>query len=168
MENFKSNMYLPQSSLTAQSEGTPAKTLTAKSGEERSDTLNAIQDEEERTEALVAIQNEAEQTKAITRQKTETISPEELYSRQNEIEQLKERIEEELDFEKLTELCEHLRNAVRGILNSCGMYFRIFSRVKSVQSIAEKINRGKYGSEENQKKYRIFWACVSCFITTMT
>ena len=35
MENFKSNMYLPQSSLTAQSEGTPAKTLTAKSGEER-------------------------------------------------------------------------------------------------------------------------------------
>lgn len=152
MENFKSNMYLPQSSLTAQSEGTPAKTLTAKSGEERSDTLNAIQDEEERTEALVAIQNEAEQTKAITRQKTETISPEELSSRQNEIEQLKEKIEEELDFEKLTELCEHLRNAVRGILNSCGMYFRIFSRVKSVQSIAEKINRGKYGSEENPKK----------------
>ena len=35
-------------------------------------------------------------------------------------------IEQELDFEKLTELCDNLKEAVREILNSCGMYFRIF------------------------------------------
>ena len=46
-------------------------------------------------------------------------------------------IEQELDFEKLTELCDNLKEAVREILNSCGMYFRIFSRVKSPNSIAE-------------------------------
>lgn len=61
-------------------------------------------------------------------------------------------IMEEIDFEKLTELCEHLKDAVREILNSCGMYFRIFSRVKTASSIAEKINRGKYGTKENPKK----------------
>lgn len=65
---------------------------------------------------------------------------------------LENRIEEELDFEKLTELCDNLKEAVREILNSCGMYFRIFSRVKSPNSIAEKILRGKYGTEENPKK----------------
>lgn len=69
MENLKTNMYLPPSSLTAQSKGNPIKLPTAQNGEERSDTLNAIQDEEERTEALIAIQNEAEQTEKISRQK---------------------------------------------------------------------------------------------------
>lgn len=71
---------------------------------------------------------------------------------EQEIRQLEEQIEQEIDFEKLTELCEHLKDAVREILNSCGMYFRIFSRVKSVHSIAEKIKRGNYGTEENPRK----------------
>ena len=70
----------------------------------------------------------------------------------NTISVLEKQITEELDFEKLSELCEHLTNAVCEILNSCGMYFRIFSRVKSSASIAEKIERGKYGTEENPKK----------------
>lgn len=61
-------------------------------------------------------------------------------------------IEQELDFEKLTELCDNLKEAVREILNSCGMYFRIFSRVKSTNSIAEKLLRGQYGTEQNPKK----------------
>lgn len=71
---------------------------------------------------------------------------------ETEMEQLEAQIETEIDFEKLSELCEHLKDAVREILNSCGIYFRIFSRVKSVHSIAEKIKRGKYGTEINPKK----------------
>ena len=69
-----------------------------------------------------------------------------------ELEELEEQIESEIDFEKLTELSEHLKDAIREILNSCGIYFRIFSRVKSVHSIAEKIKRGNYGTEINPKK----------------
>lgn len=69
-----------------------------------------------------------------------------------ELEELEEQIESEIDFEKLTELSEHLKDAIREILNSCGIYFRIFSRVKSVHSISEKIKRGNYGTEINPKK----------------
>ena len=69
-----------------------------------------------------------------------------------ELRELERQIEEEIDFEKLTELCEHLKDAIREILNSCGMHFRIFSRVKSVNSIAKKIQRGRYGTAENPKK----------------
>ncbi|MCI8770380.1 MAG: hypothetical protein HFH73_04405 [Lachnospiraceae bacterium] len=69
-----------------------------------------------------------------------------------ELEQLEAKIESDIDFEKLTELCEHLKDAVKEILDSCGIYFRIFSRVKSVHSIAEKIKRGNYGTEINPKK----------------
>lgn len=72
-----------------------------------------------------------------------------------ELEQLEAKIESDIDFEKLTELCEHLKDAVKEILDSCGIYFRIFSRVKSVHSIAEKIKRGNYGTEINPKKSRI-------------
>lgn len=64
-------------------------------------------------------------------------------------------IEHEIDFEKLTELCEHITDAIQEILQSCGLYFRIFSRVKSVESIASKLKRGKYGSPDNPKKCRI-------------
>jgi len=69
----------------------------------------------------------------------------------NELEPLIHQIENELDFEKLSELCIHLKEAVRKLLDSCGMYFRIFYRVKSIHSIAKKIDHGKYGSEENPK-----------------
>lgn len=61
-------------------------------------------------------------------------------------------IETILDFEKLTELCQHLEEALQEILNSCGLYFRIFSRVKTADSIAKKIQKGNYGTEENPKK----------------
>ncbi|MCD7826792.1 MAG: hypothetical protein LUH14_12685 [Clostridiaceae bacterium] len=65
---------------------------------------------------------------------------------------LKEQIEQELNFNTITAICEHLTDAVQEMLDSCGMYFRIFSRVKSVDSIAEKIERGRYGTEYNPKK----------------
>ena len=65
---------------------------------------------------------------------------------------LEQQIHNEIDFEKLHELCDHLTDAVKEMLNSCGMYFRIFSRVKSSNSIAGKLERGKYGTSENPKK----------------
>ncbi len=70
----------------------------------------------------------------------------------SEREQLETLIQEQMDFEKLNELCEHLKDAICEIFNSCGLYFRIFSRVKSQKSITNKILRGKYGSEDNPKK----------------
>lgn len=65
---------------------------------------------------------------------------------------LEMRIAAEIDFEKLTELCEHLKEAVQEILHSSGLYFRIFSRVKTADSIARKMQRGQYGSKENPRK----------------
>ncbi|MCX4327328.1 MAG: hypothetical protein OSJ45_08530 [Lachnospiraceae bacterium] len=61
-------------------------------------------------------------------------------------------VEREIDFEKLTELCSHITDAIQEILESCGLYFRIFSRVKSVESTAAKLQRGNYGSPDNPKK----------------
>lgn len=61
-------------------------------------------------------------------------------------------VEREIDFEKLTELCSHITDAIEEILKSCGLYFRIFSRVKSVESTAAKLQRGNYGSSCNPKK----------------
>ncbi len=68
------------------------------------------------------------------------------------METLQKQILCEIDFNAITELCEHLSDAVREMLESCGMYFRLFSRVKSVDSIAEKIAKGRYGTPENPKK----------------
>lgn len=65
---------------------------------------------------------------------------------------LEEQISAQLDFEKLTELCEHLKDAVQEILDSGGLYFRIFSRVKTAHSIARKMQKGQYGTENNPKK----------------
>lgn len=70
----------------------------------------------------------------------------------NSKEELETIINQEIDFEKLNELCEHITNAITEILTSCGLYFRIFSRVKSVESIAAKLFRGKYGTLNNPKK----------------
>lgn len=66
--------------------------------------------------------------------------------------QLEQQIETEIDFETLNEVCEHLKDAIQEIFNSCGLYFRIFSRVKSAESIAGKIHRRQYGTEKNPKK----------------
>ena len=57
---------------------------------------------------------------------------------------LQQQIEQEIDFDKLTEFCEHLTDAVQEIFRSCGLYFRIFSRVKSTDSIANKLIRRQY------------------------
>lgn len=65
---------------------------------------------------------------------------------------LEQQIINDIDFDKIVELCQHLQDAVEEILNSCGLYFRIFSRVKAADSIAGKIQRGKYGTEENPRK----------------
>ncbi len=67
-------------------------------------------------------------------------------------EEVLKQLDEQIDFEKLTELCEHLKDAIREIFDSCGLYFRIFSRVKSQDSITNKIIRGQYGTPQNQKK----------------
>lgn len=67
-------------------------------------------------------------------------------------EDLEAYIEHEIDFERLAELCEHITDAIQEILKSCGLYFRIFSRVKSTESIAAKLKRGKYGTPDNPKK----------------
>lgn len=68
------------------------------------------------------------------------------------LENLENQIRQQIDFEKLNELCEHLKDAICEIFNSCGLYYRIFSRVKTQESISEKILRGQYGSDENPKK----------------
>ena len=65
---------------------------------------------------------------------------------------LENQIEQEIDFEKINELCGHITDAIKEMLDSCGLYFRIFSRVKAVDSIASKLARGKYGTSENPKK----------------
>ena len=70
----------------------------------------------------------------------------------DEINLLEQKLKEDIDFVKLNELCELLHNDIRDIFNSCGLYFRIFSRIKSPNSIAKKLQRGKYGTPENPKK----------------
>lgn len=77
---------------------------------------------------------------------TEVITP------SHEMDMLKQKLSEDIDFEKLMEICEQLQDAIQEILQSCGLYFRIFSRVKSADSIAKKLQRGKYGTAENPKK----------------
>lgn len=66
--------------------------------------------------------------------------------------QLQEQIAQEIDFNKLREFCDHLTDAIHEIFRSCGLYFRIFSRVKSVESIAGKLDRRQYGTKQNPKK----------------
>ncbi len=68
-----------------------------------------------------------------------------------EKEELEYQLREQIDFKKLNELCEYLTDAVREIFQSCGLYFRIFSRVKSVESIARKLLHGQYGTQANPK-----------------
>lgn len=66
--------------------------------------------------------------------------------------QLQQQIEQEIDFKSLGEFCQHLTDAIQEIFNSSGLYFRIFSRVKTSESIAAKILYRQYGTEQNPKK----------------
>ncbi len=68
------------------------------------------------------------------------------------IEDIREQIEQQIDFDRLEELNAHLEKDIRGILDSCGLYYRIFSRVKTKSSISKKLYNGKYGTGENPKK----------------
>lgn len=72
--------------------------------------------------------------------------------KENDTTALQDQIKEEIDFEKLGDFCEHLTEAIQEIFRSSGLYFRIFSRVKSIESIAEKIARRQYGTSQNPKK----------------
>ena len=68
------------------------------------------------------------------------------------IDDIREQVEQQIDFDRLEELNAHLEKDIRSILDSCGLYYRIFSRVKTKSSISKKLYNGKYGTEENPKK----------------
>lgn len=52
--------------------------------------------------------------------------------------------EEQLDFDKLEDICSQLTNEIKNIFDGTGIYFQILSRVKSVKSIVTKLNNGRY------------------------
>lgn len=68
------------------------------------------------------------------------------------IEEIRQQLEEQIDFDKLNELCTHLKNDIQGILDSCGLYYRIFARIKSKNSISKKLFYGEYSMDGNSKK----------------
>ena len=68
------------------------------------------------------------------------------------IDEIREQVEQQIDFDRLEELNAHLERDIRSILDSCGLYYRIFSRVKTKNSITKKLFTGKYGTKENPKK----------------
>lgn len=65
---------------------------------------------------------------------------------------LEQQIYEQIDYERLEDLSEHLKHEIETIFNSCGLYFRIFYRIKTPESIAAKIMQRGYGTEENPRK----------------
>lgn len=67
-------------------------------------------------------------------------------------EEIRKIAESEIDFNKLNEICEHLKDALHEILNSCGLYHRIFSRVKAPSSIALKLSDPKYSDDKGGKR----------------
>ena len=85
---------------------------------------------------------------------------------------LQQQIEQEIDFDKLTEFCEHLTDAVQEIFRSCGLYFRIFSR-NIQQRYAENQKylqmtskfRFRFNKEKNlmkQRKTHHIYSCPGC------
>ena len=68
------------------------------------------------------------------------------------IDDIRQQVEEQIDFDRLEELNAQLEKDIRGILDSCGLYYRIFSRVKTKNSISKKLFNGKYGTRQNPKK----------------
>lgn len=52
--------------------------------------------------------------------------------------------EEQIDFDKLEDICSQLTDEIKNIFDGTGIYFQILSRVKSVKSIVSKLNNGKY------------------------
>lgn len=68
------------------------------------------------------------------------------------IHEIRQQLDEQIDFDKLNELCTRLENDIKGILDSCGLYYRIFARIKSKNSISKKLFYGKYNTDGNPKK----------------
>ncbi len=52
---------------------------------------------------------------------------------------------------KLTEIAVKIQKAIVDIFKNSGIYYRIFYRVKTAKSLAEKLNRGGYGFLEGEK-----------------
>ena len=67
------------------------------------------------------------------------------------IDDIRQQVEEQIDFDRLEELNAQLEKDIRGILDSCGLYYRIFSRVKTKNSISKKLFNGKYGRSEERR-----------------
>ncbi len=57
-----------------------------------------------------------------------------------------------MDIGQLEGIGERLEEDILGILDRSGMYFRVFHRVKTVNSIIRKINKEGYGPGEDEKK----------------
>ena len=47
---------------------------------------------------------------------------------------------------------KELKKNVEEQLKKCGLYYRLFSRVKDNESLAQKLNSGEYGDGEEDKK----------------
>lgn len=52
----------------------------------------------------------------------------------------------------LTVVTESIRNNIEEQLKKCGLYYRLFTRVKENASLQQKIATGKYGNGEGEKK----------------
>ena len=68
------------------------------------------------------------------------------------IDDIRQQVEEQIDFDRLEELNAQLEKDIRGILDPCALSYRIFSRVKTKNSISKKLFNGKYGTRQNPKK----------------
>ena len=63
-----------------------------------------------------------------------------------------EEIRERIHIGQLEGIGERLEEDIAGILNRAGVYFRIFNRAKTPSSIVWKLEKGRYGFGENEKK----------------
>ena len=63
-----------------------------------------------------------------------------------------EEIEEVKDGVNLQVVLQELKKSIEEQLKKCGLYYRLFSRVKNSESLAQKLNGGEYGDGENDKK----------------
>ena len=63
----------------------------------------------------------------------------------NEIEEVKDEI-------NLQVVLQELKKNIEEQLKKCGLYYRLFSRVKDSESLAQKLNSGEYGDGDTDKK----------------
>ncbi len=63
-----------------------------------------------------------------------------------------EEIQEKIHFRQIEGIGDRLEDDISGILRRAGMYFRIFYRAKTPDSIAQKLEKQGYGFGENDKR----------------